>query len=322
MKPKHRPAIAGKVAVVTGASSGIGQAAARAFAAAGAKVVLAARRAERLSALAAEIEAAGGQALAVPTDLTDPLQITRLVEATVARFGQIDVLADIAGWGRYNWIEALSAEELRRQYEVNVLGTAELTRQVVPHMQRRRSGHILIMSSYASRIAVPPMTIYASTKYALEGLSDGLRRELAPWGIHVSRIHPSGVPGTEFNQLAAQNGGIQFRSLPVGKVSKEHVARSLVRLVEHPRRELFLGRLYDVPVFLNRRLPGLVDVAMGLWVRRMRAAELKAPAPEAVITVDRGRPGLRPALSTVAVTLAVAALVGVVRLVVPAHRRS
>jgi hypothetical protein len=159
---------------------------------------------------------------------------------------------------------------------VNLLGAAELTRQVVPAMQRQRAGHILNMASYASRIPVPPLTVYASTKAALESLSDGLRRELRPWGIYVSRVHPSGVGGTEFNQQAGRKGGIRFRALPIGRVSKKRVADTLVRLVQRPRREVWLGRLYDVAVFGNRRLPGLVDAFMNFWVRRKRREALAA----------------------------------------------
>ncbi len=306
---KLRPGIAGKVVIVTGASAGIGEAAARAFAQAGARVVLAARRVERLEKLAAEIAAAGGVALAVPTDLLERAQIARLVETTLTHFGHIDVLANIAGWGRYNWLEELSADDLSNQFQVNVIGTAELTRQVVPPMQRRRAGHIINMASYASRIAVPPMTIYASTKYAIEGFSDGLRRELRPWGIHVSRVHPSGVPHTEFNQQAGANGGVQYNSVAIGRVSKEQVAQALVRLVQHPRRSVFLGRAYEVAVFFNRHFPGLVDGAMGLWVRRQRSAELSAPAPAALPVSPRPGRALVPALALVAAAAVVGAAV-------------
>ena len=293
--------LAGKVAIITGAASGIGEATARAFAKAGAAVVLAARRADRLERLAGEIQAMGGRALALSTDVNDPQQISALVQRTVSEFGRIDVLANIAGWGRYKWYEQLTAEELRRQFEVNVLGLAELTRQVVPVMQRQRSGHILNMASFASRIAWPPLTVYASTKYAVEGLSDGLRRELAPWGIHVTRIHPGGVTGTEYNAQAAEAGGIQYRSIPIGRVTKEKVAEDLVRLIERPRRELFLGTGYGFLVFLNRRLPWLVDAIARLWVSQKRRDELSvgamaAPRPGLLQTVGLGLAGLMWAL--------------------------
>ena len=211
----------------------------------------------------------------VPTDLTDIGQISHLVESTLAAFGRIDILANIAGWGRYDWFEELSPEDLRKQYEVNVLGMAELTRQVLPVMKAQRSGYIINMSSYASKIAVPPLTVYASTKYAVEGLTDGLRRELIPWGIHVSRIHPSGVKGTEFNPKAGREGGIRYRSLPLGKVTRERVARQFVALVDRPRRAVFLSRLYDLPVILNKLFPGLVDLASSTWVRWKRRDEMK-----------------------------------------------
>jgi NADP-dependent 3-hydroxy acid dehydrogenase YdfG len=274
MQRNRTPTLAPKVAIVTGASSGIGEAVALAFADAGAAVVLAARRVERLDRLAEQIIESGGTALPVPTDLTQLEQITRLVRQTYGTFGRIDILANIAGWGKYDWFEEFTPEELREQYEVNVLGLAELTRQVIPVMKQQRSGHILNMSSYASRIAVPPLTVYASTKYAVEGLSDGLRRELSPWGIWVSRIHPSGVKGTEFNRRASRKGGIRYKSLPVGKVTREQLARKMVTLVENPRYALFYSRLYDVPVFLNRHFPGLVDLISNAWVRWKRRSEL------------------------------------------------
>lgn len=266
----HRKKLAGKVTIVTGASAGIGQATALAFGQAGARVVLAARRVERLEQTASEIRSAGGQALVVPTDLSNRAEITRLVVTTLAAYGRIDILANIAGWGRYDWFEEFDPEDLRKQYEVNVIGMAELIRQVLPTMQAQRSGHIINMSSYASRISIPPLTVYASTKYAVEGLSDGLRRELLPWGIQVSRVHPSGVKGTEFNKQAAREGGIRYQSLPIGKITREKLAREVVALAERPRRELFISRLYDPGVWMNRRWPGLVDLISAVWVWRKR----------------------------------------------------
>ena len=275
MKIKIRPAIAGKIAIVTGASSGIGEVTALEFASAGAKVVLAARRIERLERLAGTIRAGGGVALPVQTDLTIISQIRNLVQTTLTTFGRIDILANIAGTGYYDWFEELSSENLREHYEVNVIGLAELTREVLPTMKAQRSGYILNMCSYSSVISAPPLTVYASTKYAVEGLTDGLRRELIPWGIKVMRIHPSGVTGTEFKEKAARDGGIQFRTISFGQVSRERVARTLVRLVEKPHRSVFLGRIYDGLAILNKLFPWVIDWASSTWVRFKQRQESK-----------------------------------------------
>jgi short-subunit dehydrogenase len=221
-----------------------------------------------------EIEAFGGQALAVPTDLTDLDRITNLVQTTLTRFGRIDVLANIAGWAIYDWFEELSPEELRQTYEVNVIGLAELTRQVIPSMKAQRSGFILNMSSYVSRISVPPLTVYASTKYVIEGLTDGLRRALLPWGITVIRIHPSSVSGTEFNQRVLRDGTVQYQPVPIGRISRERLARHIVGLIEHPRRALFISRIYEIPVLLNKLFPEVVDWVSATWVRQKRSNEL------------------------------------------------
>ena len=287
MKLNPRPAIQGNVVIVTGASSGIGEAAAREFAKAGAITVLAARREGRLKRLEREIEEMGGTALAVPTDLTDPDQITHLVQTTLETFGRIDVLANIAGWAIYDWLEELSAEELRRTYEVNIIGLAELTRQVIPAMKKQRSGTILNMSSYVSRISVPPLTVYASTKYAVEGLTDGLRRSLAPWGIRVIRIHPSSVSGTEFNQRVIRSGTVKYKPVPIGRISRERLARHILGLVEHPRRALFISRIYEVPVVINKLFPEIVDAISSSWVRRKRKREI--PTAEEVAVVEYPR---------------------------------
>ena len=276
MKMKRRPAFDGKVAIITGASSGIGESTAREFARAGAITILAARRKQRLQRLQKEIEDMGGRALAVPTDLTDFEQVTHLVETTLSKFGRIDILANIAGWAIYDWFEELSPEEVRGPFEVNVIGMAELTRQVIPTMKKQRSGFILNMSSYVSRLAVPPMSIYASTKYAVEGLTDSLRRSLIPWGVTVIRIHPSSVTGTEFTQHATRSGTVKYRAIPIGRVPRERMARKILGLIEKPRPALFISRLYDVPVFLNRYFPGFVDWVSATWVRRRRKKELQA----------------------------------------------
>lgn len=283
MKMNKRPAIDGKIAIVTGASSGIGESTALELAKAGAITVLAARRANRLERLQKEIEDMGGTALAVPTDLTENDQITHLVQTTLSTYGRIDILANIAGWAVYDWFEELSAEEVRRPFEVNVIGMAELIRQVLPTMKAQRSGFILNMSSYVSRLAVPPMSIYASTKYAVEGLTDSLRRALIPWGITVIRIHPSSVTGTEFNHHVMRGGTVDYTPVPIGRVSRERMARHIVGLIERPRRALFMSRIYDIPVILNKLFPEFVDWTSATWIRRKRKKEL--PPAETVAPV-------------------------------------
>jgi NADP-dependent 3-hydroxy acid dehydrogenase YdfG len=287
MEMNRRPAIDGKVVIVTGASSGIGESTAREFARAGAITVLAARRFERLKELENQIGEMGGTALAVPTDLTDLDQIKNLVQTTLSTFGRIDVLANIAGWAIYDWFEELSSDELRQTYEVNIIGLAELTRQVIPTMKAQRSGFILNMSSYVSRISVPPLTVYASTKYAIEGLTDGLRRALAPWGITVIRIHPSSVSGTEFNQRVVRPGTVHYQPVPIGRISRERLARHIVALIEKPRRAFFISRIYEVPVLLNKLFPEIVDWVSETWVRHKRQKEL--PSVEEVSPVHYAR---------------------------------
>lgn len=270
MQTEKRGDLRGKVIIVTGASAGIGQATAYELARGEAILVLAARRAGRLQRMARALAGQAEDVLVVKTDLTDPKQIANLVRKTLSKYGRVDVLLNIAGWGAYGWIESLSLKNLDTQFAVNVMGALHLIRLVVPAMKKQGGGHIINMVSYASRIAVPPQTIYAGTKYALEGLSDGLRRELLPWNIRVSRVHPSGVEGTEFNAKAARRGGVSFKSPGIGHISKEYVARKLHKLILQPRSELMLGRLYDVPAFLNRHFPWMVDLFMKMWVTKKR----------------------------------------------------
>jgi len=262
-----------KVIIITGASSGIGEAVAYELARERASVVLAARRISRLSQVAKKAAHTAG-VLVVDTDISKYGDVKRLVSRTLKRFGRIDIILNIAGWGSYGWFEQQKPKYIKEQYETNVVGHAYVIREVLPIMMEQRSGHIINMVSYASRIATPPMTIYASTKYALEGLTDGLRRELLPWGIHVSRVHPGGVTGTEYNRKASRRGGGNFKSPNLGHVSKAYVARRIRQLIEHPRPELMLGRLYDVPAFFNRYFPGLVDFVMKLYVARERRRDL------------------------------------------------
>ncbi len=197
-----RRRLAGKVAIVTGASSGIGEATARRLAEEGARVVLAARREDRLEALRGRIGAGGGDALAVPTDVALAADRERLVRQTLSAYGRIDALVNNAGYAQRGPLELVPLEAVRRNFETNVFGLLALTQLVIPVMRGQRSGRIVNVSSVAGRIVWPFSAVYGATKHALEALSDGLRVELEPFGIQVVVIEP-GFVRTEFAEAAA-----------------------------------------------------------------------------------------------------------------------
>ena len=253
--------IKGKVVIVTGASSGIGAAAAREFGREGAKVVLAARRLDRLKALAEEINAMGmgAQTLVVETDLSRLQDIQSLISQTLDNFGRIDVLVNNAGFGRLNWLENLDPKkDIEAQFDVNVLGVVHTTREALPVMIRQRAGHIINMCSMAGLIATPTYTIYAACKHAVHGFSEALRREVKPWGIEVSLIYPGGV-ATEFNQHIGYKRKTGAGTPKILSQTADEVGHAVVELVRHPRAMWLIPWLWIFPALLNKLFPSIVD---------------------------------------------------------------
>ena len=253
--------IKGKVVIVTGASSGIGEATARQFAREGGKVVLAARRVDRLEALAKEITSMGrgAETLVVQADLSKLEDIQSLIKQTLDKYERIDVLVNNAGFGRLDWLEKLDPiKDIQSQFDVNVLGVIQTTRQALPVMMKQRSGHIINMCSMAGLVATPTYTIYAACKHAVHGFSEALRREVKPWGIDVSMIYPGGVT-TEFGQHA----GIQRKTKATTPKSllltADDVGRAVVQLVRSPRAMWILPWAWTFTVWMNRNLNWLVD---------------------------------------------------------------
>ena len=197
------PALPGQVVIVTGASSGIGEAAARRLARGGAKVVLSARRSDRLEVLAREIDPSGVRVLALAGDVTNAADRQKLVAATLAKFGRIDALVNNAGYGTRGPVEFVPVDAIRRNFETNVFSLIALTQLVLPAMREHGSGCIVNIGSVAGRIARPLSSIYDSTKHALEAITDGLRGELKPFGVRVTLIRP-GFILTEFIEAANQ----------------------------------------------------------------------------------------------------------------------
>ena len=185
--------ILGKVVVITGASSGLGEAAARLLAAQGARLVLAARRAERLQSLTKAVTADGGQALAVTTDVADRGQVQALVDGAVKAFGRVDVMLNNAGVMPQSLLERLKVDEWDRMIDVNIKGVLYGIAAALPVMKAQSSGHFINVSSVAGHRVGPGSTVYAATKFAVRALSEGLRQEVKPYNVRTTVISPGAV---------------------------------------------------------------------------------------------------------------------------------
>lgn len=185
--------IEGKVVVITGASSGLGEATARHLSAQGASVVLGARRVDRIRSLAEALTGRGGKALAVNTDVTDREQVKRLVDTAVQTYGRIDVMLNNAGLMQQSPLERLKVDEWDNMIDINIKGVLYGVAAALPHMQRQKAGHIINVSSVAGHKVTPAGTVYSATKHAVRALSEGLRQEVKPYNIRTTVISPGAV---------------------------------------------------------------------------------------------------------------------------------
>ena len=185
--------IKNKIVVVTGASSGLGEATARLLSAQGATVVLGARRADRLQSLAKDLESRGGKALALTTDVTRREQVKALVDSAVQAYGRIDVMINNAGLMPQAALERLKVDEWEQMIDVNIKGVLYGIAAALPHMQRQKAGHFINVSSVAGHRVGPGFAVYAATKYAVRALSEGLRQEVKPYNIRTTVISPGAV---------------------------------------------------------------------------------------------------------------------------------
>jgi NADP-dependent 3-hydroxy acid dehydrogenase YdfG len=190
--------IEGKVVVITGASSGLGEATARLLSAQGASVVLGARRVDRLQSLADELTASDGKALAIATDVTRRDQVQKLVDAAVQTYGRVDVMINNAGLMPQAPLERLKIDEWDQMIDVNIKGVLYGIAAALPHMKQQRR-HFINVSSVAGHRVGPDFAVYAATKYAVRALSEGLRQEVKPYNIRTTVISPGAV-ATELPQ--------------------------------------------------------------------------------------------------------------------------
>lgn len=276
-RPQHSTLILNeKVVIITGASSGIGRALAFAFARRAAKVVLVARRAERLEAVRREIEPYSSDVLVIPADLSDDNQLQEVVRQTLGTLGRVDVLVNNAGCMPGGLLHKQDPATVRRAVEVNLTAAIRLTQLVLPDMLARHHGYILNIGSGLGRTAMPTFTTYSATKYALSGFSDALRREVSGTGVHVSLVLPTWThtdlltPGQE---ALVQRYGYQVQS-------PEAVAERAILALVRGEREVILGGVGEwIGILMERYIPFLVRLYWKLWL-----------TPEWIATMDQSQP--------------------------------
>ncbi len=228
----------GKVAVITGASSGIGEATAEALAAEGASVMIAARRRERLEDLVERISGDGGKAVAVECDITDEEQAHGLIRQAKDEFGRVDILVNNAGVMQLSEVEKGLSNEWRTMFEVNVLGLLYVTDAAIETMKEQGSGHLVNISSLASRGTRPALGVYSGTKMAVNGISEALRQELLEDDIRVTMVEPGAVetelPEHITDEEARQGLNTMLEQLEPLKA--EDIANAITYVVTQPQR--------------------------------------------------------------------------------------
>jgi NAD(P)-dependent dehydrogenase (short-subunit alcohol dehydrogenase family) len=246
----------GPVALITGASRGIGEATARELARRGYALALAARSAGPLARLAGELSRAGAPALPIPTDLRDTDEVRRLARLALAHFGRVDALIHNAGVGGHGAVARLGDGHAEATIGTNLLAPIELTRALLPQMLGRRGSRIVFVASIAGHMGLPASATYSASKFGLRGFAHGLRREVAHRGVGVTIVSP-GFIKTDMTRWMG--------NLPLP--GPEIVARAIAGALERPRREVYVPSYYRLAVWLEHLLPGVADMALRWRVR-------------------------------------------------------
>lgn len=247
-----------RVVAITGASAGIGKATALRLARDGAAVAICARRADRLDAVAAEMTAAGGQALAIAADVTRGAEMDAFVARTVERFGRLDVMLCNAGFGIAGAIDDITPEQMQQLMDVNYTGTFHAARAALPVFRRQGAGHVIMVSSIVGKRGVPYMGAYSATKFAQVGLAECMRSELLGTGIHVSVVYPVSTE-TEFFEVMSRETGTAVTRAFGPRQTVETVADAIARAIDRPVPEVYPHFTSRALVILNAVAPGFTD---------------------------------------------------------------
>ena len=258
--------IAGKVIIVTGASSGIGRAVALALAQERARMALVARREALLISLANEVRNAGGIATVFPLDLRERAQVQKMVSLTLEQFGRIDVLINNAGFGYLGTVEETPAAVVREIFDLNFEAPLFASQLVIPIMKGQGGGHIINISSVVGRRGLPLNGIYCATKFALQGISESLRLEVKDAGIEVSIVNPAATV-SEFGDHV-RRGRVKAKFKPTGAVqSAEEVAQSIVECIRRPKLEVYPNRRSRLLTWASALSPAVVDRVLASYYK-------------------------------------------------------
>jgi NAD(P)-dependent dehydrogenase (short-subunit alcohol dehydrogenase family) len=252
---------AGKVALVTGASTGIGRALALELAREGADVAVAARRAELLEKVVRDVEGLGRKALALKCDVTREDEVRAAVAAAASRFGALDVVVANAGFGVVGPVEGLSSDDFRRQFDTNVFGVIHTVKAALPELEKSK-GRLALVGSVSGHVTVPGTAAYSMSKYAVRSLAEALFHELRPKGVAVTLISP-GFVESDFRQV--DNRGVHHPGSgdPVPRwlvMTKEVAARKIARAIANRRREIVLTGHGKLAVFVQRHFPWVMSL--------------------------------------------------------------
>lgn len=226
--------IEGKIVVITGASSGLGEATARHLSEQGAVVVLGARRIDRINALAKELADNGGKALALQTDVTQSAQVKKLVEAAVEKYGRVDVMINNAGLMPHSPLDRLKIDDWDRMIDVNIKGVLYGIAAALPYMQKQKSGHIINVSSVAGHKVRPASAVYAATKHAVLALSEGLRQEVKPYNIRTTVISPGAIDTELPNSVTEADIADNVRKIYEIAIPADSFARAVAFAISQP----------------------------------------------------------------------------------------
>jgi len=253
-----------QVVAVIGASSGIGRETALKFAKKGAKVTVSARNQDGLNSLVEEIQSFGGEAIAVPADVSDFNQVKAIADKTVEHFGQLDTWVHAAATGMFARFEDITPDEFKRVIDVNLLGQAYGAMVALPHLKREGRGALIHVSSVEAHVSLPLQSPYASSKHGIEGFLDSLRVELMHDGIPISvtNVMPS-VINTPFYNKGKTKLGVKPTGVPP-YYQPELVANAIVYVAEHPTRDILVGDTGRILDFIHKLSPHLSDAFLNL----------------------------------------------------------